>query len=231
MEDWRFNGLASSTGGPTIRERLLAQPDWEQIAAQLISGRSSGRLARELIKRPSLSDLKSGSIRRLLNRIQKRVIVGMIPALEDEGQVTTPWREGLPIQLRRIMERLRGVPEIRRLEAVVMKQMLRVEAGLKLERDSSVLLPGIHDEIELLWKMASSVVEIKQKLGLLHTEPIKLHTLLDDLRGGSGRQMLDPESRQRVREVLNEFRRRMALPGPEDMDEDHGGQKIDVTDG
>ncbi len=196
-----------------------------------MSGRSSERLARELVQRPSLGDLKSGSIRRLLNRIQKRMIVGMTPALEDEGQVTTPWREGVPLQLRRIMERLRGVPEIQRLEAVVMKQVLRVEAGLKLERDSSVLLPGIHDEIELLWKMASSVVEIKQKLGLLHNEPVKLHAILEDLRGTGGRQLLDQESRQRIAAVLSEFRRRTALPAPRDMDGDHDGQTIDVTDG
>lgn len=204
-------------GKPTMRSRIMAEPDWPTIEIKLRGGLSLFSIGKDLVTRPHMSDLNAKCLEKVLSRIRTSLARdGLKPAF---GKHQTY----LPIQFRAAVERLQGIPEVKQLAKLVFNQAKRVEIGAKLESTTKLLLPGVKEEMELLWKMQLSLIEVKQKLGLLHNEPLRMEALLGVVTGqisGEGQaeekekgpMTLDAASRQRVLQALGKMRK-MIGPG------------------
>lgn len=206
-----WQGALTWDGKPTIRTRLMQEPDWEAIEARLRGGIAPWTLAKEVLQRPHLADMGMKSTERVLSRI--RETLSRSATRSSTGKALSL----LPVQFRSAVEKLQGLPEIRKLTKMIADQAKRVESGLKLEQSTNMLLPGVKEEVELLWKMQLSLIEAKQKLGLLHAEPMKMQALLGivtgGLNGGNGQdgaqdlpKTLDAAGRQRVLQAVKKMR-------------------------
>jgi len=210
-------GFETWEGKPTMRSRVMAEPDWPTMEIKLRGGVSLFSLGKDLVKRPHLADLNAKCLEKVLSRIRTSLARdGLKPAF---GKTQTY----LPVQFRTAVEQLQGVPEVKRLAKLVFDQARRVQIGSKLENSANLLLPGVKEEMELLWKMQLSLIEVKQKLGLLHNEPMRMEALLGVVTGqmgGNGQpeekptgpMTLDAAARQRVLQALGKMRK-MIGPG------------------
>lgn len=207
-----WQGVVTWEGKPTIRMRMMEEPDWETFEAKLRGGIAPWSLAKEIVARPHFADVGMKSAERVLSRIRESFAKGRLKG-ELTKQLTV-----LPVQFRNAVERLQGVPEVKKLTKLIADQVKRVEMGVKLEAASNMPLPGVKEEVELLWKMQLSLIEVKQKLGLLHAEPMKMQALLGvvtgQLNGGTGQEgandlpkTLDAAARQRVLQAVKKMRK------------------------
>jgi hypothetical protein len=189
----------------TVRERLQAEPDWGTLEAKLRGGVGPWSLAKELKQRPQFAEVNIFTLEKVLGRIKKRRILEGLPTF---GRTATL----IPATIKAAIEQLQGIPDVRALESLVRKQAHRVKAGITLEQHSSLLLPGVREEMELSWKMQLSVIEAKLRLGLLQREPLRLEALFQTagpVRTTDKVTLLDPAARQRVLQALKMVRRRL----------------------
>lgn len=215
--------------GPTMRQRVQAEPDWEHFETRLRGGISPWTMAKELVARPHLADINMKSLEKLLDRMRGSMARSGAPSVFGSKKSL------LPLQFKHAVEKLQGVPDVKRLAKLVYDQEARVTSGIKFEKklrseggEIGMLVPGMREEIEILWKMQLSLIEVKQKLGLLHREPMRMEGLLGvvmgSLGGGTpggpdgndgGPKTLDSAARQRVLQAVKKVRRMFPLPKEE----------------
>ena len=203
---------------PTARQRLEAEPDFDTIQLRLRGGATPGSLARELAQRPTLAGIAEMTLKRVLTKLKKRLIEQALPSF-GKGSPTP-----IPNMLKAVVERMQGVPDVRKLEMLAAKQLKRLEGALRLESESSLVLPGIREEMDLLHRIYLSIIKVKQELGLLHREPVRLEALLAQ----GTHEAVDPQaatidvrSRQRILSVVRKIRGEL-MPPTIGMDSDNG---------
>jgi hypothetical protein len=205
-------------GEPTCRQRIEREPDYDTLLLRLREGAAPHGIARELAQRQSLSDVPEGTLKRILQKIKRRLMTQALPSF-DKGSPTP-----IPEMLKALVERMQGVPDIRKLEQLAAKQLRRLEGALKLETEASLVLPGIREEMDLLHRIYLSIIKVKQELGLLHREPIRLEALLAQ----GTHEAVNPEaaaidvgSRQRILSVVRKIRGEL-MPPTIGMESDDG---------